>query len=85
MDMGGAEEGAGEMYGKNNMEIYNSICKIASQWEFAVWLRELKQELCDNPEGWDGEGEGREVQGGGDMGVPMADSCWCLTENHKIL
>ena len=22
---------------------------------------------------------------GGDMGVPMADSCWCLTENNKIL
>ena len=36
MDMGGAEEGAGEMYGESNMEIYNSICKIASQWEFAV-------------------------------------------------
>ena len=28
---------------------------------------------------------GREVWEGGDMGVPMADSCWCMTENHKIL
>ena len=26
-------------------------------------------------EGWDGEGDGREVQKGGDMGVLMADSC----------
>ena len=26
-----------------------------------------------------------EIQEGGDMGVPMADSCWCMTENHKIL
>ena len=31
-----------------------------SQWEFAVWLRELRQGLCDNPEGWNGkEMEGR--------------------------
>ena len=51
MDMGAVEEGAGEMYGESNTEIYNSICKIDSQWEFAVWLRELKQGLCDNLEG----------------------------------
>ena len=31
-----------------------------SQWGFAVWLRELKPELCDNLEGWDGVGSGRE-------------------------
>ena len=36
--------------------------------EFAVWLRKLKQGLCINLEGWDGEGEGREVQKGGDRG-----------------
>ena len=32
-----------------------------------------------------GEGDGREVQQGGDKGVPMADSYLCMTENHKIL
>ena len=53
------------MYGESNMETYNTICKIDSQWEFAVWLRELKLGLCDNLEGWDGEGDGREVQKGG--------------------
>ena len=37
-------------------------------------LRELKQGLCDNLEGWDGERDGREVPEGGDMGVLMADS-----------
>ena len=73
------------MYGENNIETYISICKIDSQWEFAVWLRELKQGLCDNLEGWDGEEDGREVREGGNMGVPMADSCRCMTENHKIL
>ena len=49
----------GEMYGKRNMETYITICKIDSQQEFAVWLRKLKQGLCINLEGWDGQGDGR--------------------------
>ena len=55
------------MYEKSNMETYINISKIDSQWDFAVWLRKLKQELCINLEGWDGKGDGREVQKGGDM------------------
>ena len=51
-----------------------SVCKIDSQQEFAVWLRKLKQGLCINLEGWDGEGDGREFQKGGDICIPMADS-----------
>ena len=39
------------------METYITICKIDSQWEFAVWLRKLKQGLCINLEGWEGEGD----------------------------
>ena len=39
------------MYGKGNMETYIAICKIDSQWGFAVWLRKLKQGLCINLEG----------------------------------
>ena len=35
-NVGRLEEGEGEMYGESNMEIYNTICKIDSQWEFAV-------------------------------------------------
>ena len=31
--------------------------------------------LYDNLEGWNGLGSGREVQEGGDIGIPMADSC----------
>ena len=68
---GGGEEG--EIYGKSNMETYITICKIDSQGEFAIWLRKLKQGLCINLEGWDGEGDGREVQKGGDLHIPMAD------------
>ena len=63
------------MYGKSNMEMYITKCKIDSQWEFAVWLRKLKQGLCINLEGCVGEGDGREVQKGGDICIPMADSC----------
>ena len=72
------------MYGKSNMETYITICKIDSQREFAVCLRKLKQGLCISLEQWDGEGEGREVQKGGDIYIyihtyihtpmPMADS-----------
>ena len=57
------------------METYITTCKIDSQWEFAVWLRKLKQGLCVNLEGWDGEVDGRKVQKGGDICTPMADSC----------
>ena len=38
--------GEGEMYGKNNMETYITTCEIDSQWEFAIWLRKIKQGLC---------------------------------------
>ena len=73
------------MYGESNMETYITICKIDSQWEFAVCLRKLQQGLCINLEGWDGEGDGREVPKGRDICVSMADSCKGLTENNKIL
>ena len=63
------------MYRKNNMETYITIYKIDSQQEFAIWLRKLKQGLCINLEEQDGEGDGREVQKGKDIWVPMADSC----------
>ena len=62
------------MYGKGNMETYITISKIDSQWEFAVCLRKLKQGLCSNLEGWDGAGDGREIQKGVDIHIPMADS-----------
>ena len=46
------------MCGKSNMETYITICKIDSQWEFAVWLRKLKQGLRDHLEEWDGRETG---------------------------
>ena len=44
-----------------------TICKVDIQQEFAVWLRKLKQGLSINLDGWDGEGDGREVQKEGDI------------------
>ena len=63
------------MYGKSNMETCIIICKIDSQREFAVWLRKLKQGLCMSLEGWDGEGDRREFQKGGDICIFIVDSC----------
>ena len=51
----GARGGEGEMYGKSSMETYFTICKIDSQWGFALWLRKLKEGLCINLDGWDEE------------------------------
>ena len=50
------------MYGKRNMETYINICKIDSQWESIVYLRELKQGIYINIEEWDWEGDGSKVQ-----------------------
>ena len=48
------------------------MCKIVG---LCCMTQGLKLGLCDNLEGWDGVGEGRGVQEGGDMCVPVADSC----------
>ena len=63
------------MYVESNMETCITICKIDSQWEFAVCLRKLKQGLCINLEERGGEGNGREIQKGENICIPMADSC----------
>ena len=63
------------MYGKSNVETYITICKTDNQQKFAIWLRKLKQGLCINLEGWVGEGEGREVQKGGNICIPMTNLC----------
>ena len=52
-----------------------TLCKIDSRCEFTACLRKPKQGLRINLDGWDGEGDGREVQNGGHICIPMADSC----------
>ena len=65
--------------------IYTNICKVDSQWEFAVWHRELRLGLCNNLEGWVRVGAKREIKEGGDMCTLMANSCWCMAEVKPIL
>ena len=60
------------------------FCSIRSCCSSQALRLEFSRGLCDH-KGWDGEGDGREVQKGGAICVPMADSCWRLTENGKIL
>ena len=50
----------------------------------SLLYRKLKQGLCINLEGWDGDGDGREFQKGGNICIHMADSCR-LTENSKTV
>ena len=45
--------------------------------------QETQTGVCINLEEWDG-GDGKEVQKGGDICIPVANSCWGLTENSKI-
>ena len=93
IDMGRGEER--ERY----METYIAICKIDSQWEFAVWLRKLKPGLCINLEGWGGEGGSltvtsslfhflvssfNEVQKGGDICNTYGWFMLSLTENEIL-
>ena len=60
------------------------MCKIDSQWEPAVYHRELSSMLCDDLRGWDG-GDGRKVQEGGDIGIHIADSLHCTAETNTTL
>ena len=55
------------------MKTYITICKRDSQLRICYMTRKLKQDLCNNLEGWDGEGDGREFQKGGDICISVAD------------
>ena len=48
---------------RHSLEFKVTICKIDSWWEFLYDAGSSKPVLCDNLEGWDGVGGGREVQG----------------------
>ena len=58
MDMGRGEERVRRM---KRVTWKHTLCKVDSQREFAIALREIKHGLSINLQGWDGEGNGREV------------------------
>ena len=62
-------EGKAGTNGESSKETF--ICKIDSQWGFRV----LKPIICENLVGWDGMRGGSEFQEGGNIYIPMTDSC----------
>ena len=60
------------MYGKSNMETYITICKIIANGNL-LSVSGNSNGLCINLEGCDRVRDGREVQKGGDICIPMAD------------
>ena len=62
------------MYGQSDMETYFTMCKIDGQQEFGM-AQETQTGALYQPSGQDGAGDGREAQKGGDMCIPVADSC----------
>ena len=45
----------------------------------------LSSVLCDDLDGWDGMGVGREVREGGDISIHVGDSFHCTTETNTVL
>ena len=76
MDMvrGSRQEGEDGTKGESCMETYALPYVVESQWEFSVWLRGIEPGLCNNLEGWEGVGGGREVQEREGICVPITGS-----------
>jgi len=61
------------MYGKSNIETYVTICNIDSQ--ICCMAQETQTGALYQPKGVDWKGDGRKVQKGGEICIPMDDSC----------
>ena len=64
----GKMRGEGEMYGES------TLCKIANG-NLLYGSGNSNSSSVTTLEGWDVEGDGSEVQEGGDICISMADSC----------
>ena len=69
------EGGGGEMYGGVTWKLTLPYVKQIANGILLYGSENSKQELYIHLDGWDGVGDGREVQKGGDICLPMADSC----------
>ena len=58
-------EGEGGMIWENGIETrINIIYEMSRQSRFDAWYRVLRARALDDPEGWEGEGGGKQVQDG---------------------
>ena len=64
------------------MDIY-TLPRVDSEWEAAVYTG--SSVLCDDREGWDGGGRGREAQVGEDICIHITDSLCCAAETNTTL
>ena len=78
------EEGEGGMCGQKHGHLHYHMQK-RQPMGICCLSQGTQTSLCNNLEGWDGEGSGREGQEGGDICVPMTDSCGCMAESNTIL
>ena len=84
LDTVGEREGG--VMGENSIETYT--LQYAIQIASGNLLYDAgnpKPMLCDNTEGWDGEGGGREVQEGEDICIHVVSSRCCMAETTTIL
>ena len=62
------------MFGKSDIETYITVCKVDGPWDLLYDSGNSKG-LCNNLEGWDVKESRRDVQEGGDICIPVVDSC----------
>ena len=74
MDKDGGKEGEGEMNGESSMEAY-TLTYVKQPMEIYCMTKGTQIRALNNLEGWESVGGGKEVQEGGDIRIPMADSC----------
>ena len=76
-----AREGEGRAIWESSIETYALLFVKERASENLLYDAESSNPvLYDNLEGQDGVGGGKEVQEGGDIQIPMADSCWCTAQ-----
>ena len=69
-------EGTGGRYGESSIGTYTlPYIKWIASGNLLYDAASSNLVLCDSLEGQDGVGDGREVQEGEDICIPMADSC----------
>ena len=71
----GERGGEGEMYGKSNMETYITICKMIANRNLLYGSGNSNRGSVSTQRGGMGQEDGRKVQKGGNIHIPMADLC----------
>ena len=81
---GEGEEREGRCMERVTWKLDSTICKIREPVRICCMSQGTQTGARWQAEGWDGERDGREVREEGTW-CTYGSSCWCMTENHKIL